>query len=148
MVTNLGTCDVPSYYLISNIIYCVYLCLYLASLQCHLCLTLTVCSHFQLHIPVIQYLSSGCMLNKSQVVVYNMSIMPAHIPNMPSTHAIVSILQEIQQSTLQTIPNLLQHLLMSGVPEYQAFISAIQSPTGTCLILNTLLKYVHVVPHH
>src|SRR5260370_40494618 len=68
-----------------------------------------------------------------------MSIMPTHVPNMPSTLAIVSILQEIEQSTLQTIPNLLQHLLMSGMPEYQALISAIQSPTGTHLILNTLL---------
>ena len=69
--------------------------------------------------------------------------MPAHIPNMPSTLAIASILQEIQQSTLQTIPNLLQHLFMSGAPEYQALISAIQSPTGTHLILNTLLHACH-----
>src|SRR5260370_42227144 len=72
-----------------------------------------------------------------------MSIMPTHVPNMPSTLAIVSILQEIEQSTLQTIPNLLQHLLMSGMPEYQALISTIQSPTGTHLILNTLLCTCH-----
>ena len=71
--------------------------------------------------------------------------MPAHVPNMQSTLVIVSILllQEIQQSTLQTIPNLLQHLLVSDVPEYQASISAIQSPTGTHLILNTLLCACH-----
>ncbi len=69
--------------------------------------------------------------------------MPTHVPNMPSTLAIVSILQETEQSTLQTIPNLLQHLLMSDVLEYQASISAIQSPTSTHLILNTLLHTCH-----
>ena len=69
-----------------------------------------------------------------------MSILPT---NMPSTLTIVSILQEIEQSTLQTIPNMLQHLLMSGTPEYQALISAIQSPTGTHLILNALLCTCH-----
>jgi len=68
--------------------------------------------------------------------------MPAHNPNMSSTLTIMTLLQQIE-NTFQMIPKLLQHLLMSDNPNYQASTSAIRSPAGTCLILNSLLHTCH-----
>ena len=52
-------------------------------------------------------------------------VMPTHIPNMPSTLTITMILQQIEDSMLHTIPQLIQHLLMSNDPDYQTLTSAI-----------------------
>src|SRR5258705_447464 len=68
--------------------------------------------------------------------------MPTHDPNMSSTLAIVRLLQQIEQ-TIHTIPKLIQHLLMSDNPDYQATMSTIRSPQGTRLILNSLLHACH-----
>src|SRR5260370_21633288 len=68
--------------------------------------------------------------------------MPAHNPNMSSTLTIMMLLQQIE-NTFQMIPKLLQHLLMSDNPNYQASTSVIQSPAGTHLLLNSLLHTCH-----
>src|SRR6266436_284974 len=51
---------------------------------------------------------------------------------------IPTILQKIEQSPLQNIPNFLSHIL-DGQTEYGAPVAAIKSPQGTHLILNSLL---------
>src|SRR5260370_36890430 len=53
----------------------------------------------------------------------------------------LSILQQIEQSPLHSIPELLWHILTSNIPDYQASIHAIKSPNAPCLILETLLLH-------
>src|SRR5260370_35924559 len=68
-------------------------------------------------------------------------MMYAHPCPQHAIHACNSI--NPTRDTAVNPPNHTQHLLASGSPEYQALISAIQSPTSTHLILNTLLCACH-----
>src|SRR5258708_9720046 len=61
---------------------------------------------------------------------------------MPAILEKVRSLQKIEQ-TVHTKPKLIQHLLVRDNPDYQATTSAIRSPHGTHLILNSLLHACH-----
>src|SRR5258705_8769827 len=53
----------------------------------------------------------------------------------------LSILQQIEQSPLRSIPELLRHILTSNIPDYQTSTHAIKTSNGTRLILDTLLLH-------
>ena len=59
---------------------------------------------------------------------------------MSSDFVLTTILEQIEHSSIRTIPRLLQHLLVSDITDYQASASAIQLPMGTHLILDSLLS--------
>src|SRR5260370_23515365 len=53
--------------------------------------------------------------------------------------SIPTILQHIEESTLQSVPIFFSHILDSKRKEYKASATAIKSPPGTHLIINSLL---------